>query len=298
MEATGEVNIPGLDKIKSGKVREMFSFEDKLLIVTTDRISAFDFILKSLIPYKGIILNKISNFWFKMLESVMKNHLIETDFDKFPDFLKEYDGLLRDRSVIVKKANIIPLECVARGYISGSGWEEYKKTGKVGDLELPVNLKMSQKLPEPIFTPTTKADVGHDMPVTIKEAKNLFGSETVGKLQRKTIELYIRASEYALKKGIIIADTKFEFGKVGDSEIIVVDEALTPDSSRFWPLDEYEPGRSQNSFDKQYVRDYLLSTDWDRKSVPPALPDEIILKTSDRYIQAYEKLTSEGFVKY
>jgi phosphoribosylaminoimidazole-succinocarboxamide synthase len=291
---TGDVELGGIKKIKSGKVREMFSFEDKILIVTTDRISAFDYILPSLIPYKGAVLNSISNFWFDYLKDVISNHIIETDADMFPENIKRYNSILKGRSAIVRKAQIIPVECVVRGYITGSGWEEYKKRGGIGDIKLPGNLKMCDKLPEPIFTPTTKEDVGHDMLITVEEAKNIFGASVIDFLKNKSLELYIKASEYALKKGIIIADTKFEFGSIGD-EIILVDEVLTPDSSRFWPLEGYEPGGQQPSFDKQYVRDYLLSTDWDRNSIPPELPEEVIIKTSERYISAYEKLTGKKF---
>ena len=272
----------------------MFSFEDKILIVTTDRISAFDFVLPTLIPYKGAVLNKISIFWFDYLKNVIKNHLIETDFEKFPKIFKKYKEILRERSVIVKKAKIYPIECVVRGYITGSGWEDYKKGGKIGNIDLPSGLKMCDKLPEPIFTPTTKAEVGHDLSITLQKAKRVFGSDVIRFLKDKSIQLYLKASNYAYEKGIIIADTKFEFGD-SDDEIILVDEVLTPDSSRFWPLDEYEPGRQQVSFDKQYVRDYLLSTSWDRNSTPPKLPEEIILKTTQRYVTAYEKLVGKKF---
>ena len=296
MKLVGNVEIENIEKIKSGKVREMFSFEDKLLIVTTDRISAFDFILPSLIPFKGAILNKISIFWFGYLKDVIKNHIIETDVNKFPKFFKKYRNMLKDRSVIVKKAKIYPIECVVRGYITGTGWEEYKANGKIGELELPSGLKMCDKLPEPVFTPTTKAEVGHDILITINKAKKIFGSNIVEILKNKSLELYIKASKYAYEKGIIIADTKFEFGSINNgNDIILVDEVLTPDSSRFWPLEVYEPGRQQNSFDKQFVRDYLLSTTWDRNSTPPELPEEIINKTSERYIKAYEKLIGEKF---
>ncbi|MBN1299222.1 MAG: phosphoribosylaminoimidazolesuccinocarboxamide synthase [Actinobacteria bacterium] len=294
MSVVGEIKIDGLKKIKSGKVREMFLYEDMLLIVTTDRISAFDYILPSLIPYKGAILNKISNFWFSYLEAVIKNHLLETDFNKFPDIFKKYEDILKDRSVLVKKANIYPIECVVRGYITGSGWEEYKKSGAIGDITLPEGLKLCEKLPEPLFTPTTKADVGHDMLLTLQEAKNRFGSEIILFLQNKSIELYARAADFALEKGIIIADTKFEFGEI-DGDIILVDEVLTPDSSRFWPLEDYKEGYQQKSYDKQYVRDYLLSTDWDRNSLPPELPEDVVQMTSRRYITAYEKLTGKKF---
>jgi len=294
MKLIGNVEIENLEKLRSGKVREMFSFDGKILIVTTDRISAFDFILPSLIPLKGIILNKISVFWFNYLKDVIDNHLIESDINKFPAFLKKYKDTLSGRSVIVKKVNIYPIECVVRGYITGSGWEEYKKTGMIGDLKLPPNLSKCDRLPEVIFTPTTKEVSGHDMAITINKAKRIFGDRTVDFLKEKSIELYLKASEYAMRQGIIIADTKFEFGVSGD-EIIIADEVLTPDSSRFWPLDEYEAGRDQKSFDKQYVRDYLLGTDWDRNSAPPELPSDVIEKTSERYIAAYEKIVGEKF---
>lgn len=295
MKVIGEVEIENLDKIKSGKVREMFAFNDEILIVTTDRISAFDFILPSLIPLKGIILNKISIFWFNFLKTIIKNHLIETELEKFPKFLKKFKDTLKGRSVIVKRAKIYPIECVVRGYITGSAWDEYQKTGKIGDIKLKSNLKMCDKLPEPIFTPTTKETSGHDMAITINKAKKIFGVDVVNFLQEKSIELYKRASRYALERGIIIADTKFEFGTVGN-EIILVDEVLTPDSSRFWLADEYKPGKPQDSFDKQIVRDYLLSTDWDRKSTPPKLPADVIKKTTDRYITSFEKLTGKKFI--
>jgi len=294
MRLIGEVEIEGLEKLRSGKVREMFSFDDKILIITTDRISAFDFILPSLIPYKGIILNKISIFWFNYLKDIIENHLIESDVGKFPKFLKKYKDILSGRSVIVKKVKIFPIECVVRGYITGSGWEEYKKTGMIGDLKLPPNLTKCDRLPEAIFTPTTKEISGHDVALTINKAKKIFGTKTVEFLKEKSIELYLKASEYAIRQGIIIADTKFEFG-ITDDKVILADEVLTPDSSRFWPLDEYKPGREQKSFDKQYVRDYLLSTDWDRKSTPPELPSEVIKKTSEKYIEAFEKITGEKF---
>lgn len=296
MKSVGNVDLSGLQKLRSGKVREMFPMGDRMLIVTTDRISAFDYILPSLIPAKGILLNKISNFWFDYLSDIMENHLIETDFDNFPEELKGYKNILKDRSVIVKKANIYPIECVVRGYITGSAWEEYEKSGKIGDLSLPKNLEFAGKLPEPIFTPTTKEEAGHDMAITINEAKKIFGTEVVGYLQEKSIELYRKASQHALKKGIIIADTKFEFGNFND-RIILADEVLTPDSSRFWYLDEYKPGAQQKSMDKQFVRDYLLASEWDRDSIPPELPEDIIGKTIKRYQEAYEKITGAKFTE-
>jgi phosphoribosylaminoimidazole-succinocarboxamide synthase len=294
MKVIGDVEIEGLEKLRSGKVREMFSFDDRILIVTTDRISAFDFILPSLIPFKGTVLNRISVFWFNYLKDIIGNHLIESDVKKFPKFLKKHKDILSNRSVIVKRVKIFPIECVVRGYITGSGWEEYKKTGMIGDLKLPSDLSKCERLPEVIFTPTTKEISGHDMTLTINKAKKIFGAEVVNFLREKSIELYLKASEYAMRQGIIIADTKFEFGTT-DDEIILADEVLTPDSSRFWPLEEYKTGREQKSFDKQYVRDYLLSTDWDRRSAPPELPPEVIKKTSEKYIDAYEKITGEKF---
>jgi len=296
MKLVGEVNIKDVEKIKSGKVREMFAFDDRMLIVTTDRISAFDYILPSLIPFKGVVLNSISNFWFDKISSVIKNHLIETDIEKFPQEFKRYKDILRNRSVIVRKARIFPIECVVRGYITGSGWEEYKKTGSIGDMRLPAGLKMCDKLPEPVFTPTTKAEVGHDELISLQKAKRVFGSDIIDFLKNKSVELFQEASDYAYDRGIIIADTKFEFGAV-DDEIILVDEVLTPDSSRFWPLDDYMPGRQQKSYDKQFVRDYLLGTKWDRNSSPPSLPDDIIQKTSERYIEAYQLLAGKSFTK-
>jgi len=294
MKLIGDVEIEGLEKLKSGKVREMFSFNNEILIVTTDRISAFDFILPTLIPFKGIILYQISIFWFNYLKDVIENHLLETDVNNFPKVLRKNKDMLNGRSVIVKRAKIYPIECVVRGYITGSGWEEYKQTGKIGDLKLPPNLKNCDKLPEPIFTPTTKEVSGHDVAITLNKAKKIFGAKVVEYLREKSIELYKKAADYAVDKGIIIADTKFEFGVV-DNMTILVDEVLTPDSSRFWPMDAYEPGKQQKSYDKQYVRDYLLSTDWDRNSTPPQLPEEILRKTSQRYIAAYEKLTGKKF---
>ena len=294
MKLVGKVEIENMEKLRSGKVREMFGFNDEILIVTTDRISAFDYILPSLIPLKGSILNKISIFWFNYLKDVIDNHLIETDIEKFPKILSKYRDILEGRSAIVKKLNIYPIECVVRGYLAGSGWEDYKNTGKIEDLALPKKLLKCDRLPDVIFTPSTKEETGHDVAITIDMAKKKFGGKVIDLLQEKSIELYLKASEYALGKGIIIADTKFEFGVSGD-KVILADEVLTPDSSRFWPLEDYEPGREQESFDKQFVRDYLLGSDWNRKSIPPELPQPIIKKTSERYVSVYEKLVGEKF---
>lgn len=294
MKLIGNVELENIQKIKSGKVREMFLLDGSLLIVTTDRISAFDYILPSLIPYKGILLNQISVFWFNYLSDIIENHLIETDFDKFPAQLKKFRDILKNRSVVVKKANIYPIECVVRGYITGSAWQEYNESGKIGDFAMPGGLKFADRLPEPIFTPTTKEVSGHDIAITINKAKKIFGTDVIEFIHDKSLKLYKKASEYALKKGIIIADTKFEFGNA-DDKIILADEVLTPDSSRFWFLDEYIPGEQQRSMDKQFVRDYLLNSSWDRNSIPPELPQEIVNKTFERYILAYENITGKKF---
>jgi len=294
MRTIGNVEIEGLKKVKTGKVREVFALGKDLLIVTTDRISAFDYVLPSLIPYKGILLNQISLFWFNYLSNKVKNHILQSDFDKFPAELKEYEEILKGRSVIVKKLEIIPIECIVRGYITGSAWNEYIQTGKVGDKLLPTGLKFCGKLPEPIFTPTTKESSGHDKPLSFKESINLFGKKVMETIKQKSLDIYKSASEYALGKGIIIADTKFEFGFL-NGDIILADEVLTPDSSRFWFKEEYEAGKSQKSFDKQFLRDYLLASNWDRNSIPPELPEEIIQKTSQRYIIAYEKIIGKKF---
>jgi len=294
LKTIGDVEIKGLNKIKTGKVREIFSLGEDLLIVTTDRISAFDYVLPSLIPYKGILLNQISLFWFNYLNDKVKNHILKSDFNEFPAELKEYGEILKGRSVVVKKLDIIPLECIVRGYLTGSAWNEYLETGKVGDEILPSGLRFCEKFPNPIFTPTTKESSGHDKPLSFKEAANLFGMEIMEHIKKKSLDIYRSASEYALGKDIIIADTKFEFGFQND-DIILADEVLTPDSSRFWFKEDYEVGRSQKSFDKQFLRDYLLSSSWDRNSVPPELPEEIIQKTSQRYIMAYERIVGKKF---
>ncbi len=278
MKTIGNIEIKGVKKLKTGKVREVFEAGENLLIVTTDRISAFDYILPSLIPYKGILLNQISLFWFNYLNKKTENHIVESDFDKFPEEFKNYEEILRGRSAIVKKLDIIPLECIVRGYITGSAWNEYLETGRVGDEVLPSGLEFCTKFPEPIFTPTTKESEGHDMPLSFREAESRFGKELMEMIKNKSIDIYKSASEHALNKGIIIADTKFEFGILNGS-IILADEVLTPDSSRFWFKDDYKVGKSQKSFDKQFLRDYLMSSSWDRNSAPPELPEEIILKT-------------------
>ncbi|CUS98519.1 phosphoribosylaminoimidazolesuccinocarboxamide synthase [Candidatus Kryptobacter tengchongensis] len=287
----------GAKLIKRGKVRDVYEADGYLLIVATDRISAFDVVLPNPIPYKGYVLNQISVFWFKFLSGVVKTHFITDDVNLFPEiFKKSYEQVVY-RSMLVKKAKPLPVECIVRGYISGSAWKEYKKYGSVCGIKLPEGLRESDKLSEPIFTPSTKAETGHDENITFEKVVDLIGGELAEKVRDLSLRIYIEAEEYARKKGIIIADTKFEFGLDENGELILIDEVLTPDSSRFWPLSEYEPGKPQPSFDKQYVRDYLESINWDKKPPAPELPEEVIKKTSDKYLEAYRLLTGEDLLK-
>ncbi|MDD5634303.1 MAG: phosphoribosylaminoimidazolesuccinocarboxamide synthase, partial [Candidatus Omnitrophica bacterium] len=287
------LNIPELKLFKQGKVRNVYDLGDKLLFVVTDRISAFDVIMPNGIPNKGRVLNMISAFWFEFTRDVIDNHVITADIDeiiKIEPKLKKHRQTLDGRSMLVKKAAGLPVECIVRGYISGSGWKDYQKSGKVSGVKLPQGLKESDKLEEPIFTPSTKAESGHDENISQDEMKRMVGDADFTFLKEKSIAVYKKARDYAESKGIIIADTKFEFGKVG-SKIILMDEILTPDSSRFWPKDDYKSGRGQKSFDKQFVRDYLETLAWDKTPPGPQLPDDIAQKTSEKYIQAYEILT-------
>jgi len=294
MEKTySDIVIPELTLFKKGKVRNVYEIDDKLLIVATDRISAFDFILPSLIPGKGKVLTQLSMFWFDFTALVCPNHVITADADKFPPVLAPHRDMLDKRTMLVKKTKVVPVECVVRGYISGSGWKEYKATGRVSGIKLPSGLRESGQLGEPMFTPSTKAEVGHDENVTLKEMRKIVGTALANKIKKVSLELYQRASLHALSKGIIIADTKFEFGLDKD-ELVLVDEAFTPDSSRFWPLATYAPGKGQPSLDKQFVRDYLESTKWDKKSDPPALPPDIIEITSQKYLEIYKLLTGKA----
>lgn len=282
-------------KLKSrGKVRDTYFFEDKLLMIATDRISTFDIVLPTPIPNKGIILTGLSTFWFNKTKNIIKNHIISDKFENFTSELKKFSEL-KGRSLIVKKAEPIPVECVVRGYISGSAWSAYKNGEKICGIKLPLGLLESDKLPEPIFTPTTKAMTGHDEAITEEQMKNQFGDELTEKLKNTSLKIYNFAEKEASKRGIIIADTKFEFG-VSDGEIILIDELLTPDSSRFWPADEYRPGGSQKSFDKQFVRDFLTDSGWNKNPPAPELPDDVIKETSEKYIEAYEKITGKKFV--
>ena len=287
-----ETDISGVKPFSVGKVRDIYNLDDRLLIIATDRLSAFDIVLPTGIPYKGKVLNALSVFWFSLTKHIIDNHLITADVNEFPEKLQPYKEILDGRSMIVKKAKRINLECVVRAYLSGSAWKAYKEKGKICGIKLPSGLKESDKLPEPIFTPTSKADSGHDMELTYLEAEKLVSKNIFEEVKEKSLQILITAGKEAESKGIIIADTKFEFG-IYDGKVILIDEVLTPDSSRFWPMDDYKPGRSQKSFDKQYVRDYLEEIKWDKNPPAPELPDEIVEKTTEKYIEAYKKLTSK-----
>jgi phosphoribosylaminoimidazole-succinocarboxamide synthase len=284
----GDLELTGLPLFKKGKVRNVYEVGDRLLIVATDRISAFDWVLPSLIPYKGKVLTQLSRFWFDFVGLVLPNHLLATETKDFPPVLAPYAGTLAKRSMLVKKTAVIPIECVVRGYLSGSGWKEYRTSGKICGLKIPKGLRESDRLEEPIFTPSTKAE--QDLNISFKEVQRTIGAGLAQRIRKASLELYQKAALYAVSKGIIIADTKFEFGMDGD-ELVLVDEIFTPDSSRFWPLASYEPGRSQPSLDKQFVRDYLETTSWDKNTPPPELPAEIVAKTSQKYLEIYKVLT-------
>ena len=277
-----------------GKVRNVYDLGDKLLIVVTDRISAFDVIFSELIPNKGAILNSISAFWFDYTKDVIGNHVITTDVNKYPKELSVFKEELEGRSMLVKKIEMLPAECIVRGYLEGSGLKEYNETGSICGIKLPAGLKQADKLPEPIFTPSTKESEGHDVNVSFEGLCDRIGVEMAEKLRDASIKLYLKASKHAESKGLILADTKFEFG-ISDGELVVGDEVCTPDSSRFWSMDEYQPGRAQNSFDKQYLREYLESITWDKQPPAPQLPDEVIKKTEAKYIEAYERITGKKF---
>jgi len=277
-----------------GKVRDIYDLGDKLLMVATDRISAFDYILDSEIPNKGRVLTQLSLFWLDQMKDVVDSHLISADVADLPEQFKPYADYLNGRFMLVKKAKMFPVECIVRGYLAGSGLKEYEANGTVCGIELPAGLVNSSKLPEPIFTPSTKAEIGgHDENISFERCVELIGEENATALRDLAIKIYSLARDHAAENGIIIADTKFEFGVI-DGKIVLADEVMTPDSSRFWPGDEYEPGKSQPSFDKQFLRDWLTAN-WDRQGNPPALPEEIVEKTSQKYIQAYEKITGQKF---
>ncbi|HMO25680.1 MAG TPA: phosphoribosylaminoimidazolesuccinocarboxamide synthase [Tepidisphaeraceae bacterium] len=276
--------------VRRGKVRDVYDLDDALLIIATDRISAFDCIMPNGIPGKGKILSRISRFWFEKFASIQPHHLIETDVDRFSARLAPFAPMLRDRSMLVKKASVVPIECVARGYLAGSGWKEYQQSQTVCGIALPAGLRQCDKLPAPIFTPATKAETGHDENIAFARMIELVGRETAEDLRDRTLRLYTAAAEYAATRGIIIADTKFEFGRLPDGSIILIDEALTPDSSRFWPADRYAPGRDQESFDKQFVRNWLETQPWNKQPPAPALPDDVIAGTLARYEEAAARL--------
>jgi phosphoribosylaminoimidazole-succinocarboxamide synthase len=293
MAVVTETDLP-LKIFKKGKVRDVYNTDDKLLLIVTDRISAFDYVLHEPIPYKGVCLTQISRFWFDFFKDLITSHMISADVSEFPDELKKHEDVLAGRSMLVKKAKVYPIECIVRGYISGSAWKSYQKDGTVCGIKLPSGMKESDKFDKPLFTPSTKAETGHDINISYGKMKELIGSEDAEKIKNLSLKIYKEGAKYALERGIIIADTKFEFGKIGD-QIILVDEVLTPDSSRFWPADQYQPGKGQPSFDKQYVRDYLSGTGWDKNSSPPHLPDDVVVETQRKYQEAYERITGEKF---
>jgi phosphoribosylaminoimidazole-succinocarboxamide synthase len=286
-------NIPDVPLLHRGKVRDIYDLGDSLLIVATDRISAFDVVLPTPIPDKGKVLTKLTLFWLNFLKDIVENHLITANIDEYPEVLKKHREVLEGRSMIVRKAKVFPVECIVRGYITGSAMKEYLKTGMVCGIPLPPGLKEADKLPEPIFTPSTKAELGsHDVNITFEEMIKIVGAETAEALKELSLKLYKRASSYAEERGIIIADTKFEFG-LHDGKVILVDEVLTPDSSRFWPKESYEPGKPQVSFDKQYIRDWLKNTGWKEGTPPPEIPPEVVEKTREKYLLALKVLTGE-----
>jgi len=287
-----EEALPGLHLFNRGKVRDIYDLGDKLLLVATDRISAFDVVLPTLIPGKGKILTALSEFWFGIMKDIIPNHLITASFDEFPAACLPYREKLEGRSILVKKSTPAPVECIVRGYLAGSGWKDYQNTGSVCGIRLPKGLVEASRLEQPIFTPSTKAAIGaHDVNITFDDMMTKLGKKRAEAMRDSSIAIYNRASELAEQKGIIIADTKFEFGLEAD-QVILIDEVLTPDSSRFWPADGYRPGKTPDSFDKQFVRDYLLNLSWDMKSPPPELPPEIVKRTHDKYAEALKRLTA------
>ena len=292
MKCLLSTELKGLRLFRRGKVRDVYDLGDKLLIISSDRISCFDLVLPTPIPYKGIVLNQISQFWFSLTRDIIENHLLSADVQNYPEPLKEYTDILKDRSMLVKKSRPLAIECIVRGYLSGSGWKEYQQKGSVCGQPLPQGLQESEKLPQPIFTPSTKADVGHDLNIDDQAAIKITGRDVYEQAKSRSLAIYQKASEYALKRGIIIADTKFEFGLFQD-KLILIDEVLTPDSSRFWPVDSYAKGRGQASFDKQFVRDYLEGLGWDKNPPAPDLPPDIVQKTSEKYLEAYAMLTGQ-----
>jgi phosphoribosylaminoimidazole-succinocarboxamide synthase len=288
-----ELNLPGIKKLKSGKVREIFDLGDRLLFVATDRISAFDVIMPNGIPRKGEVLTQVSYFWFSQTESFQPNHLLSRPDSPLPPELQPYAAQLSRRSMIVKKAKPLAIECVVRGYLAGSGWKEYRQRQTVCGIKLPAGLQESSELPEPIFTPSTKAEAGHDENISFEQAAKIVGADLAEKVRAASLKVYNFARNYARQRGIIIADTKFEFGLL-DGQLLLIDEVLTPDSSRFWPADQYQPGKGQPSFDKQFVRDYLETLDWNKTPPGPTLPADVVAKTQAKYLDAYQRLTGKA----
>jgi phosphoribosylaminoimidazole-succinocarboxamide synthase len=293
-----QTDLKGLNLKGRGKVRDIYDLGDRLLIVATDRISAFDVVMPNPIPDKGRILTQLSRFWFNLTKEIVPNHLISTEVEEFPAECWAFQQVLRGRSMLTVKADPLPVECVVRGYLSGSGWEEYTKTGEVCGVSLPKGLLESSKLDEPVFTPATKAELGlHDENITFERVKEIIGKDLAQEVKDLTLAIYKKARDYAEQRGIIIADTKMEFG-TRDGKLVLIDELLTPDSSRFWPKDDYRPGGSQKSFDKQFLRDYLLSIRWNKTPPAPELPEEIIRKTREKYLEAYESLVGKPLPRY
>jgi phosphoribosylaminoimidazole-succinocarboxamide synthase len=287
-------SLPGLSLVRQGKVRDLYEVGDRLLMVATDRISAFDYVLGSGIPDKGRVLTQLSNFWFDRTRNLVPNHLISADVDAFPAALAPHREQLRGRSMLVRKTTPLPVECVARGYISGSGWKDYVATGEVCGVRLPAGLRESDRLPEPLFTPATKANTGHDENISEVAAAAVVGAELLARLKTLTLALYAAGVAHAETCGIILADTKFEFGLTGEGELLLIDEVMTPDSSRYWPRDQYAPGGAQPSFDKQYVRDYLESIKWNKQPPVPTLPEDVVRRTREKYLDAYTRLTGRA----
>ncbi|PYJ92593.1 MAG: phosphoribosylaminoimidazolesuccinocarboxamide synthase [Verrucomicrobia bacterium] len=285
------IDLPGIRKLRSGKVREVFDLCETLLFVATDRLSAFDVVLPDPIPHKGAVLNQLSAFWFRRFDTV-DNHFVTADFDEFPKELQSFREQLAGRSMIVRKTKPLPAECVVRGYLAGSGWKEYRESQSVCGIKLLGGLQLASQLPEPIFTPATKSESGHDLNIGMDECRKILGDEMAERVRELSLQIYSAGRDHAAQRGIIVADTKFEFGVV-DGELLLIDEVLTPDSSRFWPRDQYVVGQSPPSFDKQFVRDYLETLDWDKTPPAPKLPEDVIAKTSAKYVEAFERLTGE-----
>jgi phosphoribosylaminoimidazole-succinocarboxamide synthase len=288
-----QTNLPGLKLFRRGKVRDVYEYQDQLLMIATDRVSAFDVVLPTPIPFKGAVLTQLSRFWFGMMSDIVPNHLISAEVAEFPEDLRKHEKILAQRSMLLRRAEMFPVECVVRGYLAGSGWKEYRETGTVCGIRLPAGLRECDRLPNPIFTPATKAETGHDINIPFEEMVRIVGEKHARKLRDLTFAVYGRAFEYALPKGIIIADVKFEFG-LHSGAVMLCDEVLTPDSSRFWPLDGYDPGKAQPSFDKQFVRDYLEEIHFNKRPPGPELPSSVVQGTTQKYLEAYRLLTGHS----